>query len=74
MKRTIVTALTVLVIAVSFDLALAGGNHRFALDRKWKRITTWQEKEEKRFKTLEAESARLLKKIEAAGQFVRPAR
>jgi len=74
MKTTIVTALTVLVIAVSFDLALAGGNHWSALDRKWKRITTWQEKEEMRFKTLDAEAARLLKKIEGARQLVRPAR
>jgi len=74
MKRTIVTALTVLVIAMSFDSVLAGGNHRFALDRKWKRITAWQENEEKRFKTLDTESARLLKKIEGARQSVRPAR
>jgi len=74
MKRTIVTALTVLVIAMSFDSVLAGGNHRFALDRKWKRITTWQENEEKRFKTLEAVSAKLLKKIEGARQLVGPDR
>lgn len=74
MGKLLATLWTILAIAVPFDDALAAGNHWFALDRKAKRVVEWQENQEKRFQALEADSVKLLKKIEAAGKIVQPGR
>ncbi|MBI4966277.1 MAG: hypothetical protein HY913_23565 [Desulfomonile tiedjei] len=74
MGRLIATLAIALTVAVWFDSALAAGNHRFELDRKAKQVQTWQEAQDKRFKALEAESTKFLKKIESENQLREPVR
>jgi hypothetical protein len=64
MTRLISLLLGVFCIAATADLAFARGAHRFNLDQKWAREQEAQEKLDQRFKELDKEAAKFLKKIE----------
>jgi hypothetical protein len=74
MRKSFATLCMVMILAWSFDLAFAGGNHWFSLQRKAKRAVEGQERQDKRFKALEKESVDLLKKIEGARKLIHPSR
>jgi hypothetical protein len=52
MKRAI-AMLSLLALFVPVSIALARGNHRFAIDQQWKREEACQKKESERLKKLE---------------------
>ncbi len=64
MTRPISLLLGVLCIAVTADLAIASGAHRFNLDQKWAREQEAQEKLDQRFKELDKEAAKFVRKLE----------
>jgi hypothetical protein len=57
MKR-IILALTVVVFLASVPAVMARGNHRFALDQKWKQVQQWQKQQDDRFKAIERDAER----------------
>jgi hypothetical protein len=61
--RRLIVALAGLLLLVPPNLALARGNHRFAIDQQWKRVQAWQEKQDKRFKAIEVQADGLIRKI-----------
>jgi hypothetical protein len=60
MKRAI-AILTLIALFVPVSVALARGNHRFAIDQQWKRVEEFQKKQNERFKKLEREAERMQK-------------
>jgi hypothetical protein len=56
--RRIMLALTILAFLASAPAAMARGNHRSALDLKWKAVQAWQKKQDERFKAIERDAAR----------------
>jgi hypothetical protein len=63
--RTLITLLLAMwALSAPVGSAFAGGSNRFALDQKWKRVQQWKKEEDQRFKALESEAARMLKKID----------
>lgn len=61
--RRLIVALAGLFLLLPLHLALAKGNHRFAIDQQWKRVQAWQEKQDKRFKSIEVQADRLIRQI-----------
>jgi hypothetical protein len=61
--RRLIVALAGLFLLLPLHLALARGNHRFAIDQQWKRVQAWQEKQDKRFKSIEVQADRLIRQI-----------
>jgi len=59
MKKGIIFVL-VAGLSVVFQLegASARGNHRFAIDQKWKQVEDSQERQDKEFKAIEREAER----------------
>ena len=58
MKR-VIAILTLIALFVPVSIALARGNHRFAIDQQWKREEACQKRGNERFKKLEREAERL---------------
>ena len=58
MKR-VIAVLTLIALFVPVSIALARGNHRFALDQQWKRVEAFQKRGNERVKKLEREAERL---------------
>jgi len=59
--RRLSFALAGLFLLLPLHLALARGNHRFAIDQQWKREQACQERQDKRFKSIEGQGERLIK-------------
>lgn len=59
----IVAALSVLF---TVEWASAQGNHRGAIDRKWQQVRAWQERQDKKFKAIEREGERPLRKMDGS--------
>jgi hypothetical protein len=57
MKKLII-ALTLLTVLAAAPLALARGNYRSAIDRKWKEVQAWQKRQDARFRAIEREAAK----------------
>ena len=57
--RRLIFALAGLLLLLPLHLALARGNHRFAIDQQWNRVEAFQKRENERFKKLEREAERL---------------
>jgi hypothetical protein len=62
MKIGIIFAL-VAALSVVFlvEWASARGNHRSAIDRKWKEVQAWQEQQNKKFRAIEREAERSIR-------------
>ena len=60
MKR-LIAVLTLIALFVPVSIALARGNHRFAIDQQWKRVEAFQKRVNERFKKLERKDERLQK-------------
>ena len=63
--KNLIIALTLLTFLVSAPFAFARGNHRFAIDQKWKQVQAWQKQLDRQFKAIEAESKSLLGEVKA---------
>jgi len=67
MKTSIIL---VIVAALSLlfpvEWASARGNHRSAIDRKWKQVQAWQERQNKEFKAIEREAGRSLRGMDGS--------
>lgn|GEM_PF-2452963 len=57
MKRLII-ALTLLAFLAAVSFAVAGGDHRSAIDRKWKEAQAWQKRQDARIKAMERKAAK----------------
>ena len=55
MKR-VIAVLTLIALFVPVSIALARGNHRFAIDQQWKRVEACQKRGNERFKKLERDA------------------
>ncbi len=58
--KNLIIALTLLTFLVSAPFAFARGNHRFALDQKWKQVQAWQKSQDRMFNRIERDAAREL--------------
>ncbi len=56
----LVAALSVVFLV---EWASARGNHRSAIDRKWKEVQAWQERQNKKFKAIEREAERSMREM-----------
>jgi hypothetical protein len=74
MRRVLTALCMIMILALQCDLLLAGGNHRFALERKAKRAAECEKEQAKRLKACDKESENLLKKFDADKQLIRPGR
>ena len=45
------------------ERASARGNHRSAIDRKWKEVQAWQEQQNKKFRAIEREAERSMRQM-----------
>ena len=63
--KNLIIALTLLTFLASAAFAMAGGNHRFALDQKWKQVEAWQKQQARQFKAIEGEAKALLGGVKA---------
>jgi hypothetical protein len=63
--KNLIIALTLLTFLALVPSAMAGGNHRFALDQKWKQVEAWQKQQDRKFKAIEAEAKALLGEVKA---------
>lgn len=71
MKKLII-ALSLLTFFASVPFAFAGGNHRFAIDQKWKQVEAWQKQQARQFKALEREAAKPSDGIADEPSYTRP--
>jgi hypothetical protein len=55
MKR-LIAVLTLIALFVPVSIALARGNHRFAIDQQWKRVEAFQKRANERCKQLERDA------------------
>jgi len=56
--KKLITILSLLIVLASAPSAMASGNYRVALDRKWKQVEASQERQSAKFGALEREAAR----------------
>ncbi len=63
--KNLIIALTLLTFLVSAPFAFARGNHRFALDQKWKQVEAQQKQQDRKFKAIEREAKALLGEVKA---------
>jgi len=72
--KAFIIALTLMVFLVSVPFAFARGNHRFAIDQKWKQVEAWQRSQDRMFKKIERDAARELRSLKGETQTYSPAR
>jgi hypothetical protein len=61
--KNLIIALTLLTFLVSAPFAFARGNHRFAIDQKWKQVQAWQKSQDRMFNRIERDAARELRSL-----------
>jgi hypothetical protein len=61
--KTFIIALTLTVFLVSAPFAFARGNHRFAIDQKWKQVQAWQKSQDRMFNRIERDAAKELRSL-----------
>ena len=61
--KNLIIALVALIFLSSVPSAMASGNYRAALDRQWKRVEAWQERESAKFRAIEREAAREIESL-----------
>jgi hypothetical protein len=66
--KTSIMFVIVAALSVMFTVewASAQGNHRGAIDRKWQQVRAWQERQDKKFKAIEREGERPLRKMDGS--------
>jgi|GEM_PF-2759315 len=65
MKIGIIFALVAaLSVVFPVEWASARGNHRSAIDRKWKEVQAWQEQQNRKFKAIERQAERSLREMD----------
>jgi len=68
MKIGIIFALVAaLSVVFPVEWASARGNHRSAIDRKWKEVQAWQEQQNKKFRAIEREAERSMRQMNGSG-------
>jgi hypothetical protein len=66
MNKSIVFVLAAAAcILFPLEWASARGNHRNAIDRQWKQVQAWQAQQNNKFKAIEREAERSIRKIDA---------
>jgi len=58
-----VLAILCLLFAAQTVSARGGGNHRSAIDRKWKEVEAWKKSQDQQFKKIEQEAERSFRGI-----------
>jgi hypothetical protein len=58
-----ILAFTILIFLASAPIVMARGNHRFALDQKWKEVQQLQKRQDDRFKAIERDAERGIKAL-----------
>ena len=60
-KIIILVVVAALSVVFTVEWASARGNHRSAIDRKWKQVQAWQEQQNKKFRAIEREAERSIR-------------
>lgn len=59
----IILAILCLLFSTQSVSARGGGNHRSAIDRKWKEVEAWKKRQDQHFNKIEREAERSLRGI-----------
>jgi hypothetical protein len=67
MKRAL-AVLALIAFLAPGHVALARGNHRFAIDQQWKRVEASQKRQNAQFRAMEREADRALNSINSSSE------
>lgn len=63
--KKLILMLALMAFLTPMTQVMARGNHRSALDQKWKAVQAWQKAQDARFKAIEREADRAIKSLES---------